>query len=142
MHVTCIYFEEPPTGVMAEAVGADGVHVTWEQPPDGNCRTGLTFTVSYTPERGGVTLSTGAGGPSASDYTVLGLHCNTAYIFTVGTVTREDGSVVWSEGVRALAGGDCNYSLYHILIAGYHCYLVLQVPGTSLHKQYHPLQSI
>ena len=139
MHVTCIYFEEPPTGVMVEAVGADGVHVTWEQPPDGNCRTG--FRVSFNPERGGETLSTGVGS-SASDFTALGLDCNTAYIFKVGTVALDGMTITWSEGVRALAGGNCNYNLYHILIAGYHCYLVLQVPGVSLHKQYHPLQSI
>ena len=114
MHVTCIYFEEPPTGVMAEAVGADGVHVTWEQPHASKCRTG--FRVSFT-QRGGMTLSTGVGS-SETDYTVLGLHCNTAYIFTVGSIAYEDGSVAWSEGVRALAGGD--YNLHHILIAGYH----------------------
>ena len=111
-----IYFEGPPTGVMAEAVGADGVHVTWEQPPARYCRIG--FRVSYTPERGGRTLSTGVGSFSATDYTVLGLHCNTVYIFTVGSIAQDGMTVTWSEGVRALAGGD--YSLHHILIAGYH----------------------
>ena len=105
-----IYFEESPTGVMAEAVGADGVHVTWELPPDTACRIG--FRVSFTPERGGVTPFARAG-PSTSDYTVLGLDCNTAYIFTVGSVTQDGITVTWSEGVRALAGGD--YGLCHAM---------------------------
>ena len=110
MHLTCVYFEEPPTGVMAEAVAAGGVHVTWEQPPDRNCRIG--FRVSYTPERGGETLFTGTG-HSASGYTAQGLQCNTAYIFKVGTVARDGITVTWSEGVRALAGGD--YGLCHAM---------------------------
>ena len=109
MHVTCIYLEVPPTGVMAEAVGADRVHVTWEQPPNPVCR--ISFRVSYTPERGGVTLSSGAGGPSAIAFTVQNLHCNTAYIFTVGSIAQDGLTVTWSEEVRALVGG--NYSLYH-----------------------------
>ena len=104
-----IYFEEPPTGVMAEDVGAHGVHVTWELPPDTACRIG--FRVSFTPERGGGTLSTRAGGLSVSDYTVLGLQCNTAYIFKVGSIAQDGITVTWSEGVRALAGGD--YGLCH-----------------------------
>ena len=103
-----IYFEEPPTGVMAEAVGADGVHVIWELPPDTVCR--IDFSVFFTPEReGGETLSTGVG-TAASEYTVQNLLCNTAYVFTVGSVAREDGSVSLSEGVRVLVGG--NYSYY------------------------------
>ena len=105
-----IYFEEPPTGVMAEAVGADGVHVTWELPPDTACR--RDFMVSYTPEREGDTLSTGVG-PSASGYTILGLQCNTAYIFTVGSIAQDGNTVTWSEGVRALVGGD--YGLCHAM---------------------------
>ena len=63
---------------MAEAVGAHGVHVTWEQPTDHICQIG--FSVSFTPERGGGTLFTGVG-PSASEYTVQNLLCNTAYVF-------------------------------------------------------------
>ena len=106
-----IYFEEPPTGVMAEAVGADGVHVTWELPPDTVCR--KDFRVSFTPEREEDTQSTGAGGLSATDYTVLGLHCNTVYIFKVGSVAQDGMTVTWSEGVRALAGGD--YGLCHAM---------------------------
>ena len=110
MHVICIYFEEPPTGVMAEAVGAGGVHVTWEEPPDRNCRIG--FRVSFTPENGRGTLTAGVG-ISVYNYTVLGLHCNTAYIFKVGSVAHDGITVTWSEGVRALAGGD--YGLCHAM---------------------------
>ena len=116
-----IYFEEPPTGVMAEAVGADGVHVTWELPPDHVCRSG--FTVSYTSERKRETLSTGVG-PSASDSPLPGLHCNTAYIVTVGTVAHKDASVAQSEEVRVLVGGDYSTSLCHIAI---NCWLPLLI---------------
>ena len=121
MHVTCIYFEEPPTGVMAEAVGADEIHVTWELPPDHVCRSG--FTVSYTSERKRETLSTGVG-PSASDSPIPGLHCNTAYIVTVGTVAHKDASVAQSEEVRVLVGGDYSTSLCHIAI---NCWLPLLI---------------
>ena len=106
--------KSPPTGVMAEAVGAHGVHVTWEQPTDRICRIG--FSVSFTPERGGHTLFTGVG-PSASEYTVQNLLCNTVYVFTVGSVARGDGSVSLSEGVRVLVGG--NYSYYCLFTIAY-----------------------
>ena len=111
MHLTCVYLEEPPIGVMAEAVGADGVHVTWELPTDHACR--KDFRVSFTPEREEDTQSTGAGGLSATDYTFQNLQCNTAYIFTVGSIAEDGNTVSQSEGVRALAGGD--YGLCHAM---------------------------
>ena len=107
MHVPCIYLEEPPTGVMAEAVGADGVNVTWELPPDTACR--KDFRIFVSPEREGGTLSAGVGTPSASAYSVQNLLCNTVYVFTVGSVAGEDGSVSLSEGVRVLVGGNYSY---------------------------------
>ena len=106
-----IYLEEPPTGVMAEAVGADGVHVTWELPPDRACR--KDFRVSFTPEREEDTQFTGVGSLSATDYTARGLQCNTAYIFKVGSIAHDGIIVTWSEGVRALVGGD--YGLCHAM---------------------------
>ena len=93
---------------MAEAVGTDKVHVTWEETSDGCGRTG--FRVSYTPEGVGGTLSTGLG-TSVYNYTVLGLHCNTAYIFTVSSIARDRLTAAQSKGVRVLVGG--NYILYH-----------------------------
>ena len=96
---------------MAEAVGARGVRVTWELPPDTDCIN--DFRVSFNPERGGVPISTGAGSTSASDFTVLGLQCSTAYIFKVGSIALDGLTEACSEGVRALVGG--NYSLYHTI---------------------------
>ena len=83
--------------------------MTWEQPPDHACR--KDFRVSFTAEKGGKTQSTGVG-PSASGYTVLGLHCNTAYIFNVASIALDGLTAAQNKGVRALVGG--NYSLYHI----------------------------
>ena len=140
MYVT-FYFEGPPTGVMAEAVGTDRVHVTWELPPASNCR--KDFRIFVTPEKGGGTLPAVVGSPSVSDYTFLGLHCNTAYVFTVGSVTHDGNTASVSEGVRALAGG--NYSYYCLCIPllmscppGPRSISAAGVSSTSVHLTWEP----
>ena len=74
------FIAEPPTGVMAEAVGARGIRVTW-LPFDTSCITSIR--VSFTPGGLSVPVRSWATEFSAES----GLTCNTAYTVTVRAIT-------------------------------------------------------